>query len=118
MGLFMTNSASSFDHSEMSLKLDPERPCCLRDEPESVFNAVIGEVPLDCRGTKSKGEDGWKFDELELVQGVAGGWEKGFKFGIVGFGEGRSLWEGPHRHVCWDHGKLVSDQRGVNVIEI
>ncbi len=29
-------------------KLDPERPCYFRDVTESISNAVVGEIPLDC----------------------------------------------------------------------
>ncbi len=61
---------------------------------ECVVDAVVGEVPFDGRGTIGEGEDGWKFDKLELIQGIAVGWEESFEFRVVSFREVRSFGEG------------------------
>ncbi len=72
---------------------------------ESVSDAVVSEVPIDSGETIGDWEDGWKFDILELFQGVAVGWEKIPKFRMVNFGEVRSFWEETSQHVCWEHGE-------------
>ncbi len=50
---------------------------------ESITNGVIGNVPFDCSGTIGEWEDGWEFDKLELIQGVAVGWEKVSQIGDI-----------------------------------
>ncbi len=57
-------SASGFDHSEMSLV---QSGPVASEVKESIANAVVRDVPFDGHGTKREGEDGWEFDELELV---------------------------------------------------
>ncbi len=90
----------------------------LGDQPESVVDAVVVEIPFDGRGAIGEGEDGWKFDELELVQGIAIGWEKSFELWIVGRGEVGSFGEGPTWQVGRDHCKEISYHRGFDAIEL
>ncbi len=86
-------------------EFDPEWPCCFGDERDSVSDAIIGEVPFDCDGTIGEGEDGWEFDKLKFVHGIAVGWEEVSEFRVVSLREVRSFGEGAHQHAGWNHGK-------------
>ncbi len=89
----------------------------LGDQPESDVDAVVVEIPFDGCGAIGEGGDGWKFDELELIQGIAVGWEKSFELWIVGLGEVGSFGEGPTRQVSGDHCKEISYRGGFDAIE-